>query len=42
MCLLNQSERAPLAAGSQVSVLQLVTSEALVSTALKVLEDGEG
>ena len=40
--LAHQSERVPLAVDSQFDTLHLVTSEALVSTSVRVLEDGEG
>ena len=38
--LANQGEQTPLAVDSQVAVFQLATSEALVSTVVRVLEDG--
>ena len=38
----HEDERASLVVGSQVDTFQLITSEALVSTSERVLEDGEG
>ena len=38
----HQGVRASLAVGSQVNIFQLIASEALVSTSIRVLEDGEG
>ena len=38
----HQGVRASLAVGSQVDIFQLIASEALVSTSIRVLEDGEG
>ena len=38
----HQGVRAPLAVGSQVDIFQLIASEALMSTSIRVLEDGEG
>ena len=37
-----QGDRASLAVSSHVGIFQLITSEALVSTSVKVLDDGEG
>ena len=38
----NQDERAPLAVGGQVDILELAPSEASVPMRIRVLEDGEG
>ena len=37
-----EDERASLSVGGQVDILELVPSEALVSTSVRVLEGGEG
>ena len=37
----HQGVRAPLAVGSQVDIFQLIASEAMVFTSVRVLEDGE-
>ena len=38
----NDGERASLSVGGQVDIPELAPSEALVSTIIRVLEDGEG
>ena len=38
----HQGVRAPQTVGSQVGVFELITSEVLVSTTIRLLEDGEG
>ena len=38
----HQGRRASLAVGSQVDIFQLIAGESLVSTSLRMLEDGEG